>query len=254
MALDHSCRVQRHPFADREKAHAVATAGKARRRRARFRSLGSFGSAITAGVIQGALVKFTNDSEWMQDGEILPPELELVAVGIGRVVQKWKDGTPAETLVLQPGQKFPDIDALNASVPVAKWEEGPGGKRGPWQAQHIVYLLNEQTMDKYTYPTGTIGGRIAVSELRDRVCWMRQFRGAKVYPVVRLATKFMNTRYGGRERPHFDIQRWVALGDEGAALAPSSTTPSLPASEPQSHGKIVEPVSAKEATCDAIPY
>lgn len=104
------------------------------------------------GVIRGMLLKFTNDFVWVTgDGEELPPGLELVAVDIARVVQKWADKMPVETRVLGPGEKFPDVDKLNDATPRQEWEEGPDGKpKGPWQAQHIVYLLNLATMDRYS--------------------------------------------------------------------------------------------------------
>jgi hypothetical protein len=86
------------------------------------------------GVIQGAVVKFTNEASWVtRDGEELPPDLELIAVDIGRVVQKWKDQAPVETRILQPGQKFPDITQLNLDTPRSEWTKGPDDKpRGPW--------------------------------------------------------------------------------------------------------------------------
>ena len=153
------------------------------------------------GVIHGTRIKFTNEATWVtSDDEELPAELELIVVDIGRVVQRWNDGQPIETIVLAPGQKYPDVNALNAAVPKDEWTEGPDGKpRGPWQAQFIVYLLNGQTMDRYTYPTGTIGGAIAVCDLVDRTNWMRRFRGPDVFPVVALADVFMRTRFGGRQ-------------------------------------------------------
>src|SRR6516165_7699706 len=103
-----------------------------------------------AGIIQGTLLKFTNEYTWvMRDGEELPPNLELVAVDVLRVVQKWHDQQPIETIILQPHQKFPDIKKMNEETPTEEWIEGPDGKmRGPYQAQHIVYLLDPKTMDK----------------------------------------------------------------------------------------------------------
>jgi hypothetical protein len=181
-----------------------------------------------AGIIQGTLVKFTNDSTWVtRDDDELPSDLELVAVDVARVVQKWEDGSPVETIPLEPGQKFPDVDAMNAEIPQDQWGEGPDGKpRGPWQAQHILYLVDLKTMDKYTFATGTVGGRIAVGDLRDKLVWMRRVRGPAVYPIVTLADKFMNTKFGGRQRPHFQIVRWVKLGGEGVeALPPPPATP-----------------------------
>ena len=165
-------------------------------------------------------MKFTNEAQWTtRDDDEIATDLELIAVDVQRVVQKWQDGLPAETRILEPGEKFPDLEALNAEVPQSEWVEGPDGKlRGPWQAQHILYLLDPGTMDKYTFPTGTVGGRIAVGELRDKLIWMRRTRGPNVYPVVTLSDTHMRTRFGGRQRPHFKIVRWVRLGGEGGEV------------------------------------
>jgi hypothetical protein len=73
-------------------------------------------------------------------------------------------------------------------------------------------------MDKYTFATGTAGGKIAIRELRDKLVWMRRLRGPNVYPVITLADKFMNTKWGGRQRPSFRIVRWVSLGSESGQV------------------------------------
>jgi hypothetical protein len=184
------------------------------------------------GIIQGAVIKFTNDSVWVtRDGQELSPDLELIAVDLARVVQKWKDKVPVETRVLGPGEKFPDIEALNDATPRAEWTKDPNDKpRGPWQAQHIVYLLNPATMDKYSFPTGTTGGAICVRELVDKCRWMRRYRGGHVYPVVTLSDTFMNTKFGGRQRPHFLIKRWVSMGADEKML-PASESATLTESE-----------------------
>jgi hypothetical protein len=209
------------------------------------------GEEQTSGrVIQGALMKFTNEATWITGDEELSVELELIVIDVGRVVQKWQDGTPTETIILAPGQKFPDINKLNETVPKKEWEDGPDGKpRGPWQAQHVVYLLNPQDMTRYTWPTGTTGGAICVRDLVDRTKWMRRFRGQNVFPIVTLADVFMNTRFGGRQRPHFDIVRWVTF-DGGGNVLPAPDQPKLS----NQGAKEVEPPSAKEVTGDEIPF
>jgi hypothetical protein len=209
------------------------------------------GEEQTSGrVIQGELVKFTNEATWITGDEELPSDLELIVIDIGRVVQKWHDGNPVETIILAPGQKFPDVEKLNAEVPQSEWEEGPDGRpRGPWQAQHVVYMLNPQTMGRYSYPTGTIGGSIAVRDLVDKTKWMRRFRGQNVFPIVTLTDKFMNTRFGGRQRPHLEVQRWVMLDGGGNAL-PAPEQPKLSNQGAQE----VKPPSAKEATDDEIKF
>ena len=74
-------------------------------------------------------------------------------------------------------------------------------------------------MDRYTFPTGTVGGQIAVRELVDKTKWMRKLRGANVYPVTTLSDTFMPTRFGGRQRPHFEIKRWISFGPDEKALS-----------------------------------
>jgi hypothetical protein len=191
----------------------------------------------------GQMLKFTNQSEWTaRNGETLPPDLELIAVGIDRIVIKWTaNGEKEETIVLEPGQKFPDVTAMNDAIPREQWIEGPSGRRGPWQSQHVVRLLNPQTMDRYWFPTGTVGGRIAVSDLVEKTKWMRRYRGENVFPIVACSDVFMNTRFGGRQRPHFLIKRWITLG--GGAL-PNTPAPALtgPAAAP------VEPVQKPAQT------
>jgi hypothetical protein len=209
------------------------------------------GEEQTSGrVIQGMLVKFTNEAKWEGSGEELSSDLELIAIDVARVVQKWKGGQPIETISLASGQKFPDVEKLNAEVPQSEWEKGPSGElRGPWQAQHICYLLDPKTMDRYSWPTGTVGGAIAIRDLVDKVKWMRRFRGANVYAVVMLSDVFMNTRFGGRQRPHLEIQRWVTLGDDGHAL-PAPETPKLP----DQGAREVKPPTAKEVTGEEVTF
>jgi hypothetical protein len=181
------------------------------------------------GVIQGSLIKFTNDANWVCNGEELSPDLELVVFNVARVVQKWLDQQPIETRILEPGAKFPDLEQLNNDTPRSEWTESPDGQpRGPWQAQRCVYLLNLKTMDRYTWPTGTIGGAIAVRDLVERIQWMQKCRDSDdVYPVVTLSDTLMKTKHGPRQRPHFLIMRWVYLGGGGDPALPAPTQPAL---------------------------
>jgi hypothetical protein len=188
-----------------------------------------------AGVIQGGLLKFSNEATWVtrDDDEIPTDIVNLVVVDVARVVQRWESGRPIKTIILEPHQNFPDIEMMNEEVPREQWVEGPDGHpRGPWQAQHILYLVDLETLEKYTYPTGTAGGVIAVGELVEKLVWMRRLKGPNVYPAVVLTDTFMKTRFGGRQRPYFKIVRWVRLGGEGdaaEALPPPPTTPAAQA-------------------------
>src|SRR5262245_58499871 len=180
---------------------------------------------------QGApILKFNNDSTWTIHDEPMSATREFAAVDVSRNVVKWPPdidgGGPIEVIVLRANEPFPDVEEMNNRVPKAEWRTGPDGNlRGPWQAQHVVHLLDPATMDRCNFPTSTIGGSIAVRELVDRVRWMRKFRGENLYPIVRLADKFMNTRFGGRQRPHFEIVRFVAFGDSGGELIDKPAEP-----------------------------
>jgi hypothetical protein len=78
---------------------------------------------------------------------------------------------------------------------------------------------------------------------------MRRFRGPDVFPVVSLADAFMRTRFGGRQRPHFNIKRWMNLGNDGTAV-PAADTPLLANQGAQE----VEAPTAKEVTGDSVPF
>jgi hypothetical protein len=190
-------------------------------------------------VIQGERWQFTNDSIWINsDEEEIPPDREVVVVNIARVLQKWIEQQPVAgaTKFLVTGEKTPDIEQLNEACPRSEWSEDLNGKpRGPWQLQNVVYMVDLQTMQKSTYPTNTVGGNICLDELKDAVKLMRKFRGPCVYPVVSLSNKHMKTRFGGRQRPHFVIKRWISFGPDGTAALPSASPPSLraPASASQ---------------------
>lgn len=148
---------------------------------------------------------------------------------------------------------------MNDKTPREEWTEGPNGQmRGPWQGQHVVYLLDPKTMDKYSFPTGTTGGKIAVRELRDKTMWMRRLRGPNVYAVITLADVFMNTKFGGRQRPSFKIVRWARLGGEGGEGGEVEALPPPPTPRPtqqpaQMDLPLVAEPSLAEQMDDEIP-
>jgi hypothetical protein len=208
-------------------------------------------------VIQGRILKFTNPGcIWVtsDDERKLPDALELIPIDIVRIVQKWIDQMPVETIIVPPGEKFPDIKAMNEEAPKSEWREYNGEMVGPWQMLYLVYLLNAHTLDKFTYPTSTIGGGIACRELADKVAWMRKHRGPNVNAVVKLADVFWKTSFGGRQRPHFQIVRWI--GSDSDKALPASQPPSESGAAPQSEAppwKEVEEPSLKEELNDDLP-
>ena len=72
--------------------------------------------------LAGLKLKFLN-GVWL-DSDEQEVKAELVALDVQRKVQKWlTDSGPAETVVLMPGAKFPDIEAMNAECPESEWRE-----------------------------------------------------------------------------------------------------------------------------------
>ena len=63
------------------------------------------------------------------------------------------------------------------------------------KANVYCYLLDPVTLDKYTYPTTTIGGTRALSELADKIAWAQKRRGPGIRPLVQLSSIWMPTRH-----------------------------------------------------------
>ena len=186
-------------------------------------------------VIQGTRINFTNEAIWVDAAkEKLPSDLELIVVDIGRVVQKWgKDNLPSgPPITLEPNQKFPDINALNEKFPKSEWRERFGKLEGPYQAQYVVYLWDPVTMNKYTWPTSTIGGHICVADVI----------------IQRWITLDGNTSLSATETPAIT---GPMTSPTSAAAKPATTAEAL---DHFAGMKTVTPPTAREATGDEVPY
>jgi hypothetical protein len=181
-----------------------------------------------SGLFRGARIKFSKVGEWEIDGEAIDPETRLILIDVTRIVTRWgPDKKPLETIALEPGEKWPDHEAWNDALPRTEWIQGMNGPQGPWRPQQIVYVLDPKSMAQYHWADGTVGGSIAISEAVNSIRAMRRFRPGAA-PVVGLASKFMNTKFGGRQRPHFVIHNWVTMPGE----EPQPTALPAPAAEP----------------------
>jgi hypothetical protein len=173
-------------------------------------------------MIQGTMLKFTSEAEWVTgNGDPMSRECELIVIDLVRAVEKWIDQKMVEKLLVPPGTKFPNIRAMNDAAPRSEWREDLNGVLvGPWQMRYFVYLLDAHTLDKFTWPTGTIGGGMCCREIAEKTTWMRKYRGPKVSAVITLDDTFMKTRFGGRQRPHFNVVRWIGFDGGDALPAP----------------------------------
>ena len=189
----------------------------------------------------------------------------LVVHDIQRKVQKWLDDTrPVETIVLTPGQSWPDIEKMNAECPKSEWREKFGKLQGPWQGEHVVLFFDDKTMVRYWWPSPntTVGSAICVRELVAQTKLMRSYKGEFVYPLVELSHTFMPTSYGGRERPNLVVKNWVRFGEGGSLVLPTPNKPALTgsaAAKPVATSnplgmQVVEKPTAKEVTEDEIIF
>jgi hypothetical protein len=219
-------------------------------------------------IIQGHRLSFSLDYKWLvDDAEEFPKTGELVAIESRRLVQKWVGGVPMGHFFVAPDEPWPNVVDMNEKCSKSEWGEYNGKPQGPFQRQRVVYFVDLNTMQKYTWPSrvDTVGADICVREFRERVRLMRQFRGACVYAVVALRDTYMPTRYGGRQRPDLVPVRWITLGPSKTAL-PASAAPVLPSPDvkaqsdqpvktvdPQSGIQTVEPPTLSEQMGDEIP-
>jgi hypothetical protein len=222
-------------------------------------------------LIQGGRIHcdVTKSPSWLAQPGSVPVDTtrERLVMTSRTANRRWEDDRVVEEIVKVKGEPFPSADTLNEAIPKARWRDGPNGLQGPWQLTMFVMMLDVQSGERCTFVTTSIGGRIAVTELRDDIAWMRRLRGADVAPVVLLDLKPFPTRYGVKSRPWLRPTRWVVLGGGELATLPEPTPKLLPGAEekraaglnPDSGGggrvklKDVKPVTTSEAIGDELP-
>jgi hypothetical protein len=163
-----------------------------------------------------------------------------VAVDCRKEAVRWSEKTVADRI---SGDQNPDIDALNAAVPVDAWEDGFDGKpKPPWVMAYNIFLVNPNDGSRLVCSNSTWGQKAAFHDLRDRVGFMRKYKGAHVVPVVKLSSTSMKTRFGMKTRPHFEIVDWQVFGGTPSD-APAIAGP-IPVAKP----------TTAEVTGDEIPF
>jgi hypothetical protein len=204
----------------------------------------------TPRVIKGVILKFV-DGRWNDSDGLAPPNMLKV---------------PVDTVVERPGEPLPDVDALNEQIPRKDWDLGLDGQpRPPWQLNYVVYLINPETADTFTYLNSTTGARIAVERLQEKFELMRRMRGSNVVPIVKLDARPMKTKFGTKMRPEFVVDEWREIGPASEAMAqieaPKTNTPAsnaqTAATQPAKKataGKPVKPVTSKDEIENEVPF
>ena len=179
---------------------------------------GYSGSLVSGRLIKGQLLRWNETKGWLDRDGLRPPEV-MLAIALSEALQCWKGKKPVETITDKP---LPDVRALNETVPESEWEPGLDGKpKPPWVHQCIAYLIDPASGGTFTYLNSTVGARIAIDQLKEKVITMRALRGGvRVVPVVRLTHRPMKTFVGMKHRPELEIVEWRKLGgDDGNILS-----------------------------------
>jgi hypothetical protein len=192
-----------------------------------------YSGSLTGGrLIKGQLARWNETKGWMDRDGLRPPEI-MLAFALTEAVQCWKGKKPVETITAKP---LPSVETLNESVPKSEWEPGLDGKpKAPWVHQYVAYLLDPASGGTFTYLNSTVGARIAVEQLREKVITMRALRGARVVPVVKLTHRPMKTFVGMKSRPEFEVVGWRQRGGDSGNTLTSPQAPRLtgPAPKPE---------------------
>jgi hypothetical protein len=147
---------------------------------------------------------------------------ELICYDKTYSVIRWKDDNsgPEEVIPVARDAPPPNLKEMNAKIPQSEWRIGLNSlPEPPYQLQRVLEFLDPTSMERLSWPHNVtvIGSSRAADELEGRIKITRRLRGEDVYPLARLESRHMPTRYNprGRQRPHLAIIKWVRLGEHG---------------------------------------
>jgi hypothetical protein len=186
------------------------------------------------GTLIGAIEKYTK-GDWTTAGAPADSKRRLLAVDTLHCLRRWQDKRVIQEIHDRP---LPKVDDLNKAIPENEWEIDPnsGEPRPPWEHTHVVYLWDLDTGKKSTFLSSTVGGAIAVSDLKEQVRSMRRLRGELIYPQVELGSLSMKTKHGMGKKPDFKIVGWLNL-NEMAPIAQIATEATPDDSDDDDWGK-----------------
>jgi hypothetical protein len=226
-------------------------------------------SKLKKRLLQGSKAKCV-DGRWSADDLPLPDV--LLVTGFTRGLQCWKDSELLDELDERDGP-LPDVGTLNDQIPREEWSVGLNGEpEPPWRIVYVVYLVDPETAELYTFINSTWGAQIAYERLTDKLERMARLRGAGVTALVKPDCRQMKTKVGPKLRPEFTILEWRDLGSEpqpaqlppptdpaGATAKPRESAAAAAAKSPAEQkkkltiGKPVEPPTAEEELNDGLP-
>jgi hypothetical protein len=176
--------------------------------------------------IRGQLLKFA-DWRWTvgKEGTVVKEGTRLVALATVAMWVRWENGKPVEQLVRRPGERLIERNKLSHTNE-DEWPIGPGDEpQDPWQNTRLIYFVDPDTAEAFTFSTSSYGGRGAVIELGDTIERMRHAH-PDAAPIVELRAVEMPTKHGKKSKPFFKIVGWKnAIGGGAKTATPVRQAP-----------------------------
>ena len=120
---------------------------------------------------------------------------------------RWEDGKPVEQLIRRRGERLVEREKLS-HTDEREWPTGPGNEpQDPWQNTRLIYLVDPDSAEAFTFSTSSYGGRGAVIELGDTIARKRSAH-PDAAPIVELRAAEMPTKHGKKSKPVFKIVGW----------------------------------------------
>jgi hypothetical protein len=128
----------------------------------------------TDGVIRGRVLKFL-EGQWSVSDGSPAPDGPLLAIDVGRALQRWQGKQRIDTIRKIDGEPYPKVSELNSAIPEEEWDLDLNGEpKPPWSDNHIVYFADQFTGAVFTAIASTAGQAIACRFLREETKLLRK--------------------------------------------------------------------------------
>jgi hypothetical protein len=171
-------------------------------------------------LIVGTMIKygFNEKTFYINGAEADPSDTYAVLDVVVAWVRWGAAGGKPEHRITKPGQHHPEREEL-PDQNEEEWQIGRDGKpEDPWKDNRYVLVVNTATAAEFTFVTDTVGGRRAISDLKNEISKARRSLPGAI-PIVKLISTTMPTSYGIKPRPGFKVEGWH--GGTAPAPAPS---------------------------------
>jgi hypothetical protein len=159
--------------------------------------------------LSGSLLTFSDKDFYVGSGksrEKLASGTRMIALRTEAGWKRWESGRVAQ-FVTEIGGRYARRDQLGF-LDQDQWPCGPGGAPADvWQDSREVTLLRESDYSQFVFCTSSGGGRAAVDALACSMANARLLRPGQ-YPIIELAWRSMNTRFGTKAKPDLRIVDW----------------------------------------------